>query len=243
MCSLDEAFTTAFSEDQESRVQEKRNNKRRKRREVLPPEPAVIEPDRPAHRPLPPAELLGGKPETFTSSSSESAMLNALDVAPSSYFPNPSSDINDENAYVLEPDWTKAFNNTSIPDWLNERMPQRDAESPLTPSPWLDGAATLWQSVPTTQKPQSVQQSSATRLDEMQQRLERMFAKMEELETTRSESNHIEIILFVLGGIFILLIVDLLVKQGTQASFMLAAAGGHAIHGGSMFLKTLGGGL
>jgi hypothetical protein len=222
MCSLEEAFTT-FT-DPEPRNDDK---KRRKKRKV--PEPLVIEPDRPAHRPLPPAELLGGTPTEYRSSTSGSDMLNAVD---SDYFPHPSSDMDDSSVYKLEPDWTQTFNDTSAPDWIKDRMAQRGAETPLVPSPWLDGSSTLWQKIPDSQRTQANLTGAAvaaeSRIDDLQRKLDSMFRKMDELETSRAESNHLELILFVLGGIFLLLMLDLLVKQGTQASMMLAAVGGDA---------------
>lgn len=227
MCSLEEAFTT-FSEP-EPRNADIDKKRRKKRRAFLPPpEPLVIEPDRPAHRPLPPAELLGGGPTENRSSTSISGMLNALEGA--EYFPHPSSDVDNSSVYNLEPDWAKTFNDSSAPDWIKERMPQRNAETPLIPSPWLDGSSTLWQKTPESQRTQvdlgGAAVAAESRIDDMQRKLDQMFKKMNDLEITRSESNHLEIILFVLGGIFLLLMLDLLVKQGTQASMLLAAAGG-----------------
>jgi hypothetical protein len=239
MCSLEEAFQT-FSEVEPRIDLEKK--KRRKRREVLPPEPQVIEPDRPAHRQLPPAELLGGAPTEYTKSSSSSEMLSALQGA--DHFPNPSSDVDDSSVYNLEPDWTKTFNATSAPDWIKERLPQRTAESPLVPSPWLDGASTLWQRISASESAQPgithAADAAAGRIDDLQRKLDHMFQKIEDLETTRSESNHIEIILFILGGIFLVLLIDLLVKQGTQASMLIAAAGGAPIGGGRALRTLLG---
>ncbi len=113
MCSIEEAFAM-FGDEPTARSE----RKRRKRR-LLPPEPAVIEPDRPAHRPKAPAEVLGRREnhdEPFTDT--PSAMLSALDVGP--YSPHPSSDVDSETVYNLEPDWTKPFNNTSAPDWIKE---------------------------------------------------------------------------------------------------------------------------
>lgn len=225
MCSLEEAYSM-FS-DPAPRNEDPEKKKRKKRRALLPPEPHVIEPDRPAHRALPPAELLGGSPTEHTRSSSISEMLNAAESA--DYFPHPSNDSDTKNVYTLEPEWTKAFNDTSAPDWIKERMPQRNAESPLIPSPWVDGSATLWQNIPDGLKTQvdlkGAETAAQSRLDDMQRRLDSMFKKMEDLDTSRSESNHLEIILFVLGGIFLLLLIDLLVKQGTQATLYLAQAG------------------
>jgi len=218
MASLDEAYGTW---DDMPRNEAK---KRKKRRIPLPPEPAVIEPDRPAHRPLPPGELLGVADNSETTSFSE--MLNATESA--NYFPHPSVDMKDENVYRLEPDWAKAFNDDSAPSWIKERMPQRQTEAPLIPSPWLDGANTLWQKIPDLARKEkgldAIEESSKGRLDELQKKLDEMFQKLNDMESERYESNHIEIILFILGGIFLLLLLDLLVKQGTQVAAYLGQA-------------------
>ena len=228
MCSLDEAFMDLT----EPRNVEPERRKRKKRSaHIPPPEPSVIEPDRPAHRQLPPAELLGGAPTENTESTSISEILNAYET--SSYAPHPAKDFNDANVYKLEPDWTKVFNNESAPDWIKQRIPNRQAETPLVPSPWLDGYSTLWSNVPNTaaQEPglHTAEKKAESRIEELQKRLEGMFAKIDEIEVTRAESNHIEIILFILGGIFLLLLLDMLVKQGTQATMIIAAAGGAAL--------------
>ena len=235
MCSLEEAFTT-FSEAP-APVQPPGEGKKRKKRyaQLPPPEPSVIEPDRPAHRPLPPVEILGGGATSYTETPM-SAMLNALDT--SAYFPHPAPEAENPNMYKLEPDWAKVFNDESAPQWLKERMPNRAAETPLMPSPWLDGAPSLWQRVPGSfaNEPglHAAEVAAESRLEGMQKRLESMFQKLEDFEHTRAESQHMEIILFVLGGIFLIFLIDLLVKQGTQASLLLAAAGGSRLVGGSM---------
>lgn len=194
-----------------------------------PPEPEVIEPDRPAHRRLPPAELLGGGPTENNQSSSISEMLNAFDSE--SYFPHPHADTGDKNMYMLEPDWTKQFTGEDVPEWMKERMASRDAEVPLTPSPWLDGnSSTLWQRVPASKQGDPMLKEAAvaadSRLDDLQKKFDTMFQKLEDIDRTRAESNHIEIIMFVLGGVFLLFMLDMLVKQGTQATMLVAAAGG-----------------
>jgi hypothetical protein len=209
--------------------------KKKKKRRLLPPEPATIDPDRPGARPPPPAEILGGTPEEFTTWSPPSAMLNAYDPSPS--FPHPSSDVDDDKAYVLEPDWAKPFNSASAPDWIKERMPKRDAETPLIASPWMENQPTLWQSVPDGLRTQfnlgGAKTGAEERADVLERRLNAMFGKLDDLEAGRIANNHMEILMFILGGIFLILLLDLIVKQGTQASVLLAAAGGRTLMSGA----------
>lgn len=247
MCSIEEAFQTIQgieSSPATSRPHERRKDRERRRvKEAFsgsnvrlpPPEPSVIEPDRPAHQRLPPAELLGGGPTENSESNSISQMLNAFDTE--QYFPHPHSDNQQEGLYELGQDWTKAFQGDSVPSWIRDRMSQRVAEVPLKPSPWMDGAPTLWKTVPSTMQGDPILKQAeiktTSQLDTMQQKLDSMFAKLDSLEQTRLETTHIEIILFILGGIFLIFMLDLLVKQGMQASFMMAGAmGTHFIHKG-----------
>jgi hypothetical protein len=231
MCSLQEAFQDWNTNESVQQVVSRSHKK--KRRALTPPEPAVIEPDRPGHRQLPAAELLGGAPTENTESTSISSMLNALEST--EYFPHPTVENKDSNIYKLEPDWAKAFDNDSAPAWIKERMPPRYSEAPLIPSPWMDGAPTLWQKVPSamahTPGLDAAQEKATSQLDNMQKKLDQMFTKLDSLETTRAESNHVEIILFVLGGVFLLLLLDLLVKQGTQVAAYMASAGATAAVG------------
>ena len=237
MCSVEEAYNMFWQNDDGSSepapVPERR---RKKKRRLLPPEPAVIEPDRPAHRVMPQGELLGGGGEedyTDYGAISQGSMLAAQDN--SNFFPHPSSDV-DNNVYNLEPDWAKPFNEASAPDWIKERMPKKDAETPLIPSAWMEGQPSLWQSVPDGLRTQfnlgGARTSAEERTDALERRLNSMFAKLDDMEAGRLANNHMEILMFIMGGFVLLLILDLIVKQGTQASVLLAAAGGRAMFGG-----------
>lgn len=240
MCSIEEAYQT-FSESRNDDFAdiptqtalfgspETERRRKKKRRGVLPPpEPQVIEPDRPAHRKLPVAELLGGPPTENKETTSFSEMLNALET--DTYFPHPTVENQDKDLYTLQPEWATVFNDNSAPEWIKDRMPQRQSEVPLVPSPWLDGAPTLWQKVEKQNYKQAdlegAKEAADSRLDALQRKLDHMFEKLDTMEISRGESNHLEIILFILGGIFLILLLDLLVKQGTQATMMIAAAGG-----------------
>lgn len=98
-------------------------------------------------------------------------------------------------------------------------------ENVATPQPWFDMAPTLWQNIPTDWKGGETRDAGSqqySRMDELQNRIDSLFSRLEATEHVRSESNHTEVILFILGGLFLLLILDLLVKQGTQASIWMA---------------------
>jgi hypothetical protein len=78
----------------------------------------------------------------------------------------------------------------------------------------------------------------------LQRRIDDLFNKIDQLEIGRTESNHIEIILFVMTGIFVLLLLDLLLKQGAKAIGAIATAsgglrGGYPIGGGNGFNHQL----
>ena len=252
MCSIEEAYQT-FSEsrnDDSADVPtqtalfgspDTERRRKKKRRGVLPPpEPLVVEPDRPAHRSLPPAELLGGSPTEHKETTSVSEMLNALETE--TYFPYPTVENQNKDLFTLQPEWATVFHDSSAPAWIKERLPQRQAEVPLVPSPWLDGASTLWQKIEKQNYKQAdiegAKEAADARLDALQRKLDHMFEKLDTMELSRGQSNHLEIILFILGGIFLILLLDLLVKQGTQATMMIAAAGGSwmkkSLHKGHM---------
>jgi hypothetical protein len=227
MCSLQEAFQS-MTDGAAAPAESVMPRRKKKRSGLPPPEPLVVDPDRPSFRRAAAAagELLGGPPPT------PSAMLNAYDydTSAAAYFPNPSNDVDTKDAFLLEPDWTKVFHDTSPPDWIKARMPSRAAEVPLEPAAWLDGSATLWANVPAPAAAKAAPSAAvgADRLDTMQQRLDTMFKKLEDMEVSRGESNLLEILLFVLGGVFLLLLVDMMVKQGMRATLMLAGSGGGA---------------
>jgi hypothetical protein len=225
-CSIQEAFENAPASAP------KKPKKSRKER-------FTPDPDRPANVPPSSVEKIGG------GGSSYSSLLSAVEDD-QSYFPHPSED-QTENPYMLEPDWTKQFDGPSLPPWIKERIAAKEAEVPLKPT-WMDGEATLWQKIPAAYMPPAAPTPAvaATYLDlddrfhqfesKIESKLDKMFAKLHELDTRKSESNHIEIILFIIGGLFVILMLDILVKQGTKASLMLAAAGGASVEALKTFL-------
>ena len=194
MCSLEEAFPKTDSNEPPKR--------RGKKRALLPP---PEDPDRVGFKALSPPERLTGS----TPSSSEASWTDFAAAPDPDYF-HPDS-------YLLQ-----------APEWVNSYLPDKTSEPPAaTPQPWFDSAPTLWQNIPTDWKggePRDAGSHQYHHMDDLQHRLDSLFARLDAVEHSRTESNHTEVILFVLGGLFLLFMLDLLVKQGTQVSLAVGSS-------------------
>jgi hypothetical protein len=243
MCSLEEAFPTIDQADMN--VEYKSSKKRTKGRRTLlpPPEEGPIDPDRLSKRPIPPERLVGSKIE-FSQSDSPLLSSNSFGSAGSSFATAPDPDYVNPKEYMLEgPDWAKFFNDSSTPEWLRSRIPLRNTEHSNIIQPWFDGSPTLYEEIPKNWRSgerrdaQKYDDFQSSKLDELQMKIDNLFSRLEERDSARSEANHTEVILFVLGGLFLLLLLDLIVKQGTNASLLIAAAGGGSNTIAQAFLK------
>jgi len=258
-CLLDEAFQTSISdsvlpplrqqaiEEPGSRGEKGRTKSKKHRRSTLPPqEPSVIEPDRPAHRPKSEAELLGGgTPQNDYTTSISSYLIGSPDPN-EDYFPYPNGTDGGgdfDKQFMLEPNWYEQ---------MQTRMPSPRSETPHLPGHTVDGFSTLYKEIPSPlfrsdeklqniSKPGNPTSQPATVVNhdpELRKRIDDLFQKIDNLELSRSESVHSEIILFVMVGIFILLMLDLLLKQGSRAISTIAAAASiphHMIRSGGAF--------
>lgn len=231
-----------------------RTKPRRQKRSPLPPqEPSVIEPDRAARNYKQPAELLGQQQSNDTTTSISSYLIGVNDPG-EDYFPYPNGAGDEpgfDKSFMLEPNWTDQF---------IDKVPSMRAETPPFPGASVDGYSTLYRRVPPPQSnsderrglvspeyvnsqhnptsligaaaPAAADLSSGIASD-LQQRIDDIFNKIDKLEISRAESNHSEIILFVMTGIFVLLMLDLLLKQGCKAlSSIAAAVNAQPVHGG-----------
>jgi len=196
MCSLEEAFP--ITDGGESK------KKKTKKRPLLPP---------PEQGPDLTSTSSSPDRDHWSPPSEQSASWTDFAAAPDPDSFHPDS-------YMLKaPEWADH-------DWIRKNLPGKNTEQAPTPQPWFDSAPTLWQNIPTdwkggeTRDAGSMQQFN--RLDELQSRIDSLFARLQETDRVRSESNHTEVILFILGGLFLLLIIDLLVKQGAAASLWMA---------------------
>lgn len=258
-CTLEEAFQSSISDsllppsrqqfEEPGKGEKGRTKPRKHKRSPLPPqEPSVVEPDRAAHNYKQPAELLGEKPRNDTTTSISSYLIGVNDPG-EDYFPYPNGGGDEhgfDKSFMLEPNWSDQF---------IDRIPGQRTETPPLPGASVDGYSTLYRNIPyaqskndekgTTLKSEEIHEEikdqhnpttlmgAATINSDLQKRIDEIFNKIDQLEISRTESNHSEIILFVMTGIFVLLMLDLLLKQGCKALGTIASAAAVTpIHGG-----------
>jgi len=244
-CTLEEAFQSNISDsvlppmrqnfaaEPEQRGEKGRSKSKKSRKSHLPPqEPSVVEPDRPAHRPKSEAELLGGGSTRNDYSTSLSSYLVGAPDPNEDYFPYPNGAGGEgefDKQFMLEPNWYEQ---------MQIRMPNPRSETPQLPGASVDGYSTLYKEIPVPRRRDDEQRnlvnadskavtqaaSVVAHDPELRKRIDDLFQKIDNLELSRSESNHTEIILFVMTGIFILLMLDLLLKQGSRAIGSIATA-------------------
>lgn len=242
-CTLEEAFQSNISDNalpiqkqhgEDSKLEKARlKSRKHSSKRAGPPvqEPSVIEPDRPAHKPKSASELLGGSSGTDQSSSISSYLIGASDPG-EDYFPYPTGAGGEgefDKQFLLEPNWYEQF---------HDRMPNPRAETPRIPGWKVDGKSTLYKEIPAdygqiNEMANSIAQNdkksvsfptTSVQDSELKRRIDEIYQKMDQLEISRTESNHSEIILFVMTGIFVLLMLDLLLKQGSRALGTIAYA-------------------
>lgn len=249
-CTLEEAFQTGLSDsvlppsrqyfEEPGKGEKGRTKPRRHKRSPLPPqEPSIIEPDRYARNYKQPAELLGEKPRNDTTTSISSYLVGINDPN-EDYFPYPNGGDNEpgfDKSFMLEPNWSTQF---------SDRVPSQTVQ---TPGASVDGYSTLYRSIPLPQSKNdetrgmvdseqnnhnetTLMGATASMTPELQKRIDDIFNKIDALEISRSESNHSEILLFVMTGIFVLLMLDLLLKQGCKALGTIVNASAVSVHQG-----------
>lgn len=223
--SLDEAFSQIVA------VQSPRDTKLRPRKHkkssslLMPtgqrtPDAQVIEPDRPAHRPLPPAELLGGGVTEFTENKSKSTLLVAGPDPTEDYFPYPigaEGGDDDEGSWMLKPDWAAEFASAANPK----------SELPIAPATPIDGYNTLWEQIPdmrvALRKVPEATRGIGGIDDDLREKIDRIFAKLDNTEEPKTKANdESELLLFILIGFFIILILEIIIRQ---SGYMFAAVG------------------
>lgn len=125
--------------------------------------------------------------------------------------------IGDDPAYRLSPDFGAAFGGKGVPKaGSGSALPipvMNNFWKPLTPA----GARTAFfdslPAAPKTMYPEAVMGGGEESKQEIFQKLDRIFARLDDLEIRRKENAQTEVVLFVMSGIFILFSMDLLVRK------------------------------
>jgi len=141
----------------------------------------------------------------------------------SSYFgADPFADyIPNQKDYQLQPDFLASFEQTGLERATGKASALPGVSSdmywkPTTPT----GAQTAFiESLP----PQKYYRSDISRNDaamqEVMKRIDTLFARLDDLNTTTPEQMTSELLMFISSGIFVLFMMDLLVKKGSKMRF------------------------
>jgi len=148
-----------------------------------------------------------------------------LQEAPKSFFgADPDSDafadyVPDAADYRLQPDFNKAFEHAGVARaGATETLPNPSVNmywKPLTPA----GAQTSFVEhlpPPGGRYPRSQGDPS---MDEVMKKMDRLFARLDDMNSSSPEQVTSELLMFISSGIFVLFFMDLLVKKGSTLRF------------------------
>jgi hypothetical protein len=131
--------------------------------------------------------------------------------------------IPEQNDYRLEPDFTSSFNNTGVSKaGGSQSLPNPSVNmfwKPLTPS----GSQTSFiQHLPPPggqYYKQTNRLNGDTSNDDIMKKIDRIFARLDDLNNTSPEQATSEMLMFISSGIFVLFMMDLLVRKGSTLRF------------------------
>ena len=122
--------------------------------------------------------------------------------------------IGDDPGYKLSPDFTQTFSAKGLAKATGLQaasLPTEDINTNMMWKPMTSGGSTaFFQKV--TSRPAQVQPSSEDGRDVIK-KLDKIFARLDDLENRKSENANTEVVLFVMSGLFILFTMDLLVRK------------------------------
>jgi len=125
------------------------------------------------------------------------------------YIPN-------QKDYKLQPDFLGAFEQTGLAKASSLPMPSANNYwKPLTPS----GVNTSFVENLPPPGGKYYGQKNEPSMDEVMKRMDMLFAKLDDLNTTTPEQMTSELLMFISSGIFVLFMMDLLVKKGSTMRF------------------------
>ena len=122
--------------------------------------------------------------------------------------------IGDDPGYKLSPDFTQTFSAKGLAKASGLQaasLPTEDINTNMMWKPMTSsGSTAFFQKV--TSRPAQVQPSPEDGRDVIK-KLDKIFARLDDLENRKSENANTEVVLFVMSGLFILFTMDLLVRK------------------------------
>lgn len=157
-----------------------------------------------------PNQLAKGKPPAFFGAGDDDDMAEG--------FASFTNIIGDDPGYKLSPDFTQTFSAKGAAKAsglsIDNRLPTADVNTNTMWKPLTSGGAnTAFYSKVNTRPSISVVPSSTDETRDMLKKMDKIFARLDDLENRKSENAQTEVVLFVMSGLFILFTMDLLVRK------------------------------
>lgn len=120
--------------------------------------------------------------------------------------------IGDDPSYKLSPDFTQTFGAKGLSKAAGTDLPP--VPSNMFWKPLLSaGGKTSFHSRADTQMPKRAPESLPGDLTEVLRKLDKIFTRLDDLESKKSENANTEVVMFVMTGLFVMFSMDLLVRK------------------------------
>lgn len=136
------------------------------------------------------------------------------DYSPADYAP-------DQKDYRLQPDFLASFEQTGLDKATGKsaRLPAPSANMFWKPTTRSGAQTAFIESLPPQKYQSSMSTNGEVSMQEVMKRMDMLFAKLDDLNATTPEQLTSELLMFISSGIFVLFMMDLLVKKGGQMRF------------------------
>jgi hypothetical protein len=127
-------------------------------------------------------------------------------------FANYTNVIGDDPSYKLAPDFSKTFQAKGLSKAAGTDLPPVPSNifwKPLTSG----GAKTSFYSKADLQMPKKAPEGVTGDMTEVLRKLDKIFTRLDDLESKKSENANTEVVMFVMTGLFVMFSMDLLVRK------------------------------
>jgi hypothetical protein len=127
--------------------------------------------------------------------------------------------IGDDPGYKLSPDFTKTFTAKGVSKAAGTDLPPVPANNFWKPLVSGTSNTAFYSKIPPPSK-RYVPSPVAEDQGEVLRKLDKIFARLDDLESRRSENANTEVVLFVMSGLFVMFTMDLLVRKTGNVRLM-----------------------